>query len=122
MSEDQLEIDWNMVTEPPRARRSDPISSHIAADKAKTFLRGHARLIVNEVLMWPGVTAVDLGKAEDFPLTTVQIDRRTKELEDAGWLERCAKPGGIELYPSAKAREWQTGRREPEVLRPSVLN
>ena len=119
---EQLPLEWGTVSEPPRARRTDPPSSHLAADRANQFLRGHAFLIVQGLLGCPGLTACELAALEDFPLTVVQIDRRTKELEAAGWIAREQTDDGLAMWPTAKARQWQTQRSRPETIEPECLN
>lgn len=124
MSEpEQLPLEWNVLTEPPRARRSDPISSHRAADRAERFLRGHAAIIVRQLLACPGLTATQMAGRASCPLSVVQIDRRTKELENAKWIVRDPTPEGLVMFPTAKARLWQTGERAAsEILKPPCLN
>jgi hypothetical protein len=62
---------------PPRARKRDPQTSHVAAAKAARFSESHAGRI-HVALMGGPATAHAL--AERTGLTVVQIDRRLPDL------------------------------------------
>jgi len=87
----------------PRARRSDPISSHMAAQKAEKFARGHAATIL-QCLKDHGAQTIDMI-AKRTSLTAVQVARRLPELQREGYTEPTGK-----LLPSASGcseREWK---------------
>lgn len=63
----------------PRARLSDPSTSHAAAQKAKAFAWSHRDRILG--CMWREMTAAEIAKCT--ALTVVQVDRRMIELERA---------------------------------------
>lgn len=66
----------------PRARTSDPITSHKAAKRADAFALSHAARILY-VLRYEGAgTAEHIAKFTG--LTIVQIDRRLTEMERKG--------------------------------------
>jgi hypothetical protein len=90
--------------QPPRARRTDPSSSHAAADRAERsgLIRGHAALIVRAVVERPG-TAKEVGAR--VGLTNVQVARRAPELEADGWILREG-PGELVMWATEKARGW----------------
>lgn len=99
-------------TTPPRARRTDPTSSHVAADAAERFISGHKERIVAAVCAHPGATAHQIALATG--LSVEQIDRRVSELEAAGWITRPDKQKvmrALRLYPTERARR-QFGPRE----------
>lgn len=64
------------------ARASDPITSHEAARRVREFAKGHA-LIILECLRTHGDLTVD-EIAKRTTLLAHQINKRTKELQDAG--------------------------------------
>ena len=70
------------VTAEPRARRTDPATSHKAAAKAERFAASHAGRILAALRDLGLATAHELALATG--LTVVQIDRRTIELQRAG--------------------------------------
>lgn len=90
----------------PRARRTDPASSHRAAFDARRFAATHAGQIVRAVVAHPGLTAKQLAALGC--LSVVQIDRRAIELERAEWILRWpAEDGGeLALWPTARAKRW----------------
>jgi predicted transcriptional regulator len=67
-----------LFAEPPRARRHDPITSHVAA---KRFSRGdaHRSLIVSAIRSQPGATYREI--AEVTGLEPVAVGRRLIEVE-----------------------------------------
>jgi len=70
------------VTAEPRARRTDPATSHAAAAKAERFASSHAGRILAALRDLGTATAHELAPATG--LTVVQIDRRMVELQRAG--------------------------------------
>lgn len=65
-----------------RARRTDPASSHIAAANAERFAATHVGRILAALDDLTTGTAAEI--AEHAGLTVVQVDRRRKEMEQAG--------------------------------------
>ena len=78
----------------PRARNTDPTTSHAAADRATNFAGSHAERIL------AALKAVGTGTppsiSDKTGLTIVQIDRRLHELEKKG-LIRIVKVFGHDL-------------------------
>jgi hypothetical protein len=78
----------------PRARNTDPATSHAAADRAANFAGSHAERIL------AALKAVGTGTppsiSDKTGLTIVQIDRRLHELEKKG-LIRIVKVFGHDL-------------------------
>ena len=78
----------------PRARNTDPATSHAAADRATNFAGSHAERIL------AALKAVGTGTppsiSDKTGLTIVQIDRRLHELEKKG-LIRIVKVFGHDL-------------------------
>jgi len=68
------------------ARRSDPVSSHLAGLDAHSFREHHYREIVRLVSEHPNHTAKELAQYSD--LEHQQISRRMKELEKRGQIRR----------------------------------
>jgi hypothetical protein len=77
-----------------RARRSDPSTSHRAAQRAERFASGHYALILAGLRQAGTATAHELSPL--VGLSVVQIDRRLPELERAG-RARVITQGGIPL-------------------------
>lgn len=97
-----LQLTINFVPE-THARRSDPITSHLAARKAEKFARGHAATIL-QCLKEHGAQTIDMI-AKRTSLTSVQVARRLPELQREGYAEPTGK-----LLPSASGcseREWR---------------
>lgn len=97
-----LQLTINFVPE-THARRSDPITSHLAAAKVKEFAKGHAATILNCLKDYGPQTADEIAKRTH--LNSVQICRRLPELERAG----AARPTGkLRLSASGcSEREWK---------------
>lgn len=87
----------------PRARGSDPETSHEAAKRVIDFAHGHYALILGSLKVSGPGTIYHL--AERTGLTHVQVARRNAELHDAGWIE----PTGVnEASPSGRpCRVWR---------------
>lgn len=85
----------------PRARRSDPDTSHEAAESAKELAARHHRMILSALSIGP------CGKdriATRTALNGVQVCRRLSEMERAGLI----KPTGRNVKSTAgrNEREW----------------
>jgi hypothetical protein len=79
----QLAIEFDA---PPRARKTDPTTSHEAARRAELFATSHAERIVCALRMRGPSTAHELEP--HTRLNYVQIDRRMHELVKAGRIKR----------------------------------
>jgi hypothetical protein len=79
----QLAIEFDA---PPRARKTDPATSHEAARRAELFATSHAERIVCALRMRGPSTAHELEP--HTRLNYVQIDRRMHELVKAGRIKR----------------------------------
>lgn len=83
------------------ARNSDPITSHMAADRSAAFSGTHCNRIL-EALRDKAATAHTLSEVTG--LTVVQIDRRLPELQRRGLarpVEVCKMPlirGGFRVW------------------------
>jgi hypothetical protein len=90
---------------PPRARKRDPATSHVAAAKAARFSESHAGRI-HIALMGGPATAHEL--AERTGLTVVQIDRRRIEMIRAGFVRllvvdgRVVSRNGFEVWEAVR--------------------
>jgi len=98
----------------PRARRSDPRTSHDAAARAALTAGSQAARILlalcETTCAWP--TAYTLAAATG--LTHVQVDRRAIDLERDGWITRTDEGmGALCWWESDKARAWYAERRLP---------
>ena len=69
----------------PRARHSDPSTSHVAADSMRGEAKLHRDLILAVLNDHEGLTATEIG--ERCRLSMVQVARRMKELERLGLAE-----------------------------------
>jgi len=70
----------------PRARRDDPVTSKLAAEKAGKFAKDHADLIY-DALEKPGdiyEIAERVTAATGKPFSNVQVARRLPEMKQAG--------------------------------------
>ena len=65
-------------TDTPRARRSDPETSHLAAERIKPKLRAQQQAVLDALAKWPGSTAVELAKVSG--LDRYLVSRRLPEL------------------------------------------
>ena len=73
----------------PLARRSDPQSSHAAAERVRPMLKGQRSEIFDAVAAHPGRTAVEL---EQFcSLSGHQIGKRVGEMRDHDLLEEVRR-------------------------------
>lgn len=85
------------------ARRTDPITSHLAAANAYEFKGGHAARILAGLQALGQATAHELS--EHTGLTVVQIDRRMPEIAREGKV-RVRTVQGVALI-RAGARVWE---------------
>ena len=93
----------SLITDPPRARRTDPATSHQAAAKAKDLQAGHHGNILG-VLHRFGPLGVD-GIAARCGLTGHQVGKRMIELERFG---AVVQTGKLMLSTSGRSqREWR---------------
>jgi hypothetical protein len=86
----------------PRARRTDPGTSHAAAQRSLQFAESHASRILL-ALQYGFLNAEEIGEAAG--LTVVQVDRRTIELQRAG-LIRVRRINGVDLVRNGM-RVWE---------------
>jgi hypothetical protein len=88
---------------PPRARRTDPETSHEAARKAERFQRGHHKLILDCLRRSPAPFHY-IAIATATGLDRHAVGRRIKELSDANLITEG--PAGT-LPNGNKARTWR---------------
>lgn len=74
-----------LTLDPPRARSSDPLTSHRAARNARQFAAGHAQLILDALAQGP---ASYKEIAARCGLEQHAVARRLKELEGAKLITR----------------------------------
>lgn len=98
---DQQTIDWIDV---PRARNTDPETSHeaAAAIAASGDLGRQQAVVLEAVKRWPGLTSLEL--ASRLRLDRYQVARRLPELERAGQVSkgparRVGKRSGVTWVP-----------------------
>lgn len=73
----------------PRARRTDPKTSHDAGAAAAAFAGSHQERILAALRAHGGMTAHEIGAK--VGLTEVQVDRRMHELARAGKAARTGR-------------------------------
>lgn len=75
------------ITDTPRARRNDPATSHLAAERVKASgaLRSHQVAIWSALRRRPGMTYTEIAEATGIERHAVA--RRLKELEPI-WIKR----------------------------------
>lgn len=66
------------LADKPRARKSDPATSHAAAARVAPKLRAQQQQVLIALRLWPGSTAVELAKAAG--LDRYLVSRRLPEL------------------------------------------
>lgn len=81
-------IDYGPLFAPPRARASDPATSHAAAKRAASTAGGHREAIVEALARGP---AGQSEIAKRTGLTVAAVSKRLKELRDACRIERCGE-------------------------------
>jgi hypothetical protein len=79
----------------PRARVTDPVTSHAAAADAKAFSRAHAR-VVETVLDYARGEALAVEEVarrcpSTSPLTSAQVTRAMSQLKNAGKVEESGE-------------------------------
>lgn len=84
----------NALTAVPRARNTDPSTSHVAAGRVQRFCTTHIDKIVSCLVFHGDKTAAEIAACTG--LTVVQIDRRLPELERKG-VVCVAKADGADL-------------------------
>jgi hypothetical protein len=73
-----MNLDLFPYTDTPRSRRSDPETSHTAADRIRPKLRAQQQAVLDALQRWPGSTAVELAKVSG--LDRYLVSRRLPEL------------------------------------------
>jgi hypothetical protein len=86
------------LTDTPRARRSDPETSHIAAERVRPKLRKQQQAVLDALARWPGSTAVEL--AHETGLDRYLVSRRLPELVPV-WVRR-GKPRACTVAGTAQ--------------------
>lgn len=105
-----LQLDWletsrqerrrgtrGLLADTPRARRTDPDTSHAAGDKVRRTgeLGKQQRLVLDAVKRWPGRTSAELGKliaeerGEDVIVWRYRAGRRLSEVAVGGHIRRA---------------------------------
>jgi hypothetical protein len=107
----------SLTLDQPRARRSDPATSHQAAARASHFSESHAGRI-HVALMAGPQTAHEL--AERTGLTVVQIDRRLPELQRMGMAAVVIRDGAT--VTRGGFRVWQASFFAPGQSAPEQPN
>lgn len=88
----------------PRARSSDPATSHRAAARSRGFSVTHSSRIVQALKDHGRMSAVGISGMSG--LTVVQVDRRCIELQRAGLIRLVCDPAGKPLVWSG-CRVWE---------------
>lgn len=91
-----------LTLDEPRARRSDPSTSHAAAARSAKFAESHAERILL-ALQYGALNAEEIGASAG--LTVVQVDRRTIEMQRKG-LIRVKQLGGADVVRNGM-RVWE---------------
>ncbi|MET3371996.1 hypothetical protein ABIC89_001037 [Variovorax boronicumulans] len=102
---DEMVMGMDDMADLPRARASDPLSSHLAAAGSVRFADSHAARILHVLKngFSDGMCAEEIG--ECCGLTVVQVDRRTVELQRKG-LIRVVQRDGADLLANGM-RVWE---------------
>jgi len=87
----------------PRVRKSDPLTSFVAADSAKELAKKHGSIIV-QCLVQHGPLGKD-GIATHTGLDGNQVARRLKELETLGFINLTGKT--VKSKSNRQEREWR---------------
>ena len=87
----------------PRVRKSDPLTSFVAADNAKELAKKHGSIIV-QCLVQHGPLGKD-GIATHTGLDGNQVARRLKELETLGLIGLTGKT--VASKSKRQEREWR---------------
>jgi len=88
----------------PRARSTDPHTSHVAAMRARNFADTHANRIVEALKEHGRMSPVGIGGMTG--LTVVQVDRRLVELQRAGRVQVVTDETGNPVVWSG-CRVWE---------------
>lgn len=84
-------------TAPPLARRSDPPTSHAAAERAVTFKSRHAAQIFAALLEHPdGLTYREIAAIAQ--LEPVAVGRRMKELRETAGVYADGERNGMQVW------------------------
>ncbi len=100
----QLAIDFPDVPVPPRARRTDPVTSHMAAEHAKQMALDHHELILR-VLRQHGPMGKDGIASRLRGLDGVAVCRRLVELQRSGLIALTGKH--VTSSAGRAEREWK---------------
>ncbi len=84
------------------ARCSDPDTSHIAATKARTFIKGHAALVLEALRTYGPMTVDEI--AVGTGLQSQQVNKRTADLQEAGLIAVATAFGHDMTRPSSSGR------------------
>ncbi len=97
----------------PMARRTDPESSHAAADWFETFgpKASQEELITALVCRYPGRTAQELEQLCGKRLSNVEIHRRSSGLRKRDLVETRVEDGAVHWYPGSEAEAFLRGVR-----------
>ena len=93
-------IQAELFTPMPRARKPDPATSHVAAQKAAGSANAHRQRIVAALRAKPGMTYREIAEATG--LEPVAVGRRLIECERMG----TARPGGEQTQGGRTMRTW----------------
>ncbi len=89
-------------SEPPRARKSDPVTSHLAAASAKQLAQQHQVLILGALMSGPaGCDRI----AAITRLTCYQVSKRLCELQRSGAIKLTGKT--VQSTAGRAQREWE---------------
>ena len=92
----------SLTLDEPRARQSDPSTSHAAAARSAKFAESHAARILL-ALQYGALNAEEIGSSAG--LTVVQVDRRTIELQRQGKI-RVQQRLGVDVVRNGM-RVWE---------------
>lgn len=102
------QLDWladaafqRTVTHPPAARRTDPDTSHKAAERAQRFASGHEAVILAWLREHPGATYREI--ASGIGMEAVAVGRRLKGLRNAGLIRPEAERDGCQTWATTGA-------------------
>jgi len=93
-------------TDTPRARRTDPETSHMAAERIKPKLRAQQELVLAALRNFPGSTAVELAHVAN--LDRYMVSRRLPELVPI-WVRR-GKPRECTVNKTRMGSWWPVER------------
>ena len=94
-----------MLAEQTRARATDPITSHLAAERAGRFAGTHSARILAALHQSTGRATAQI-LAHGTGLTVVQVARRLPELERDGKVRVATAADGQELH-DGRYRLWE---------------